>query len=105
MDENLLNMIQIGDYISLSELLENSSVLNIGVMADNQLRQSKNMFIVIATLASRSAIKGGMLPDYAFKLSDNYILKCELLNDYHKINNLRHFMIMDFAIKPNFRCI
>ena len=42
-----------------------------------------------------------MLPDYAFKLSDNYILKCELLNDYHKINNLRHFMIMDFAKRVN----
>lgn len=101
MEQTLMNMIQKGDYISLSELLENSSALNIGIMADNQLRQLKNIFIVIATLASRSAIKGGMLPDYAFKLSDNYILKCELLNDYHKINNLRHFMIMDFAKRVN----
>ena len=42
-----MNMIQKGDYISLSELLENSSALNIGIMADNQLRQLKNIFIVI----------------------------------------------------------
>ena len=41
MEKNLMNMIQKGDYISLSELLENSSVLNTGVIADNQLRQLK----------------------------------------------------------------
>lgn len=48
-----MNMIKKGDYISLSELLENSPLLNAGVIADNQLRQLKNIFIVTATIASR----------------------------------------------------
>ena len=67
----------------------------------NQLRQLKNIFIITATIASRSAIQGGMTPDDAFKLSDNYILKCELLNDYCQINNLLHFMLIDFAKRVN----
>ena len=96
-----MNMIKKGDYISLSELLENSPLLNAGVIADNQLRQLKNIFIVTATIASRSAIQGGITPDDAFKLSDNYILKCELLNDYCQINNLLHFMLIDFAKRVN----
>lgn len=71
------------------------------MMADNPLRQSKNTFIVIATLASRSAIQGGMDPDDAFTLSDEYIQKCELLNDFYQINNLRYLMMMDFTKRVN----
>ena len=99
--KNLMSMIKKGDYISLSELLENSPLLDTGVIADNQLRQLKNIFIITATIASHSAIQGGMTPDDAFKLSDNYILKCELLNDYCQINNLLHFMLIDFAKRVN----
>lgn len=101
LEQNLMNMIKKGDYISLSELLENSPLLNAGVIADNQLRQLKNIFIITATIASRSAIQGGITPDDAFKLSDNYILKCELLNDYCQINNLLYFMLIDFAKRVN----
>lgn len=42
-----------------------------------------------------------MTPDDAFKLSDIYILKCELLNDYCQINNLLHFMLIDFTKRVN----
>ena len=66
-------------------------------MSDNHLRQLKDTFIVTATLASRSAIHGGMSPDDAYPLSDNYIQKCESTNDYYEIINLRHLMIIDFA--------
>ena len=39
LEQNLMSMIKKGDYISLSELLENSPLLDTGVIADNQLRQ------------------------------------------------------------------
>ena len=96
-----MNLIRKGDSVSFSELLKKSSGFNIGMMADNPLRQSKNTFIVIATLASRSAIQGGMDPDDAFTLSDEYIQKCELLNDFYQINNLRYLMMMDFTKRVN----
>ena len=51
--------------------------------------------------ASRSAIQGGMDPDDAFTLSDEYIQKCELLNDFYQINNLRYLMMMDFTKRVN----
>ena len=101
LERNIMNMIRKGDSVSLSELLKKSSGFNIGMMADNPLRQSKNIFIVIATLASRSAIQGGMDPDDAFTLSDEYIQKCEILNDFYQINNLRYLMMMDFTKRVN----
>ena len=101
LERNIMNMIRKGDSVSLSKLLKNSSGFNIGMMADHPLRQSKNTFIVIATLASRSAIQGGMDPDDAFTLSDEYIQKCELLNDFYQINNLRYLMMMDFTKRVN----
>lgn len=101
LERNIMNLIRKGDSVSLSKLLKNSSGFNIGMMADHPLRQSKNTFIVIVTLASRSAIQGGMDPDDAFTLSDEYIQKCELLNDFYQINNLRYLMMMDFTKRVN----
>ena len=101
LEENLMNMIRKGDYVSLSKLLENSPIFKIGVMESNHLRYFKNTFIAIATLASRAAIQGGMTPDDAFTLIDNYIFMCELLNDCDRINNLVHLMIIDFAKRVN----
>lgn len=96
-EQHVMNMIRRGEYTSLSQLLNNIPALKIGTMSDNHLRQLKDTFIVTATLASRSAIHGGMSPDDAFPLSDNYIQKCESTNDYYEIINLRHLMIIDFA--------
>lgn len=97
LEQHVMNMIRRGEYTSLSQLLNNMPALKIGTMSDNHLRQLKDTFIVTATLASRSAIHGGMSPDDAFPLSDNYIQKCESTNDYYEIINLRHLMIIDFA--------
>jgi len=96
-----MNMIRKGDYISISNLLENSPIFKKDVMESNHLRFFKNSFVAIATLASRAAIQGGMNPDDAFTLIDNYILMCELLDDCNRINNLGRLMVMDFAKRVN----
>lgn len=101
LEENLMNMIRKGDYISLSNLLESSPLFKIDVMESNHLRFLKNTFIAIATLASHAAIQGGMTPDDAYTLIDNYILMCELLNDCNRIDNLGRLMIIDFAKRVN----
>lgn len=101
LEENLMNMIRKGDYISLSNLLESSPLFKIDVMGSNHLRFLKNTFIAIATLASHAAIQGGMTPDDAYTLIDNYILMCELLNDCNRIDNLGRLMIIDFAKRVN----
>ncbi len=68
-----------------------------GIVAGNQLRQLRNLFIVTATLASRAAIGGGMHEDDAFSLSDAYIQKAELLMSHNSIMNLQYHMLLDFT--------
>lgn len=46
-------------------------------MADDPLRNSQNLGIVLVTLASRAAIEGGLMPEIAFSLSGSYIRKLE----------------------------
>lgn len=62
-----------------------------------QIRQSKNTFIVTATLVSRAAIRGGMDIDDAFSLSDAYIQKCELSDSVQKITNLQYRMVLNYT--------
>lgn len=88
LEENFMNMIRKGDYISISNLLENSPIFKKDVMESNHLRFFKNSFVAIATLASRAAIQGGMNPDDAFTLIDNYI-------------HLGRLMVIDFAKRVN----
>ena len=45
-----MNMIRKGDYISISNLLENSPIFKKDVMESNHLRFFKNSFVAIATL-------------------------------------------------------
>mgnify|MGYP004577403791 FL=1 len=101
LEQNVMNMVRKGDYMALTGLIEKSAALKIGTMSNDQLRQLKDTFIVTTTLVSRSAIHGGMNPDEAFTLSDNYIQKCESSNDYCQIINLRYLMVIDFARHVN----
>lgn len=61
---------------------------NIGTLSKNTLRNVKNQFIVYITLLTRSAIKGGVSPTEAFKLSDLYIQKAESTEMLDQINQL-----------------
>ena len=49
----------------------------LGVLAENPLRSTKNLCIVVIALASRAAIRGGLSPETAFSLSDSYIQQIE----------------------------
>ena len=101
LEQNVMNMVRKGDYMALTGLIEKSAALKIGTMSNDQLRQLKDTFIVTTTLVSRSAIHGGMNPDVAFTLGDNYIQKCESSYDYSQIINLRNLMVIDFARHVN----
>ena len=61
----------------------------------------KNTFIVSTTLASRTAIRGGLTVEDAMQLSDVYIQKCEFLNSPDRIINLQYHMILDFTDQVN----
>lgn len=72
-----VNSIRTGDPEQLKKSWEEDYVGELGVLADNPLRNSQNLGIVLVTLASRAAIEGGLMPETAFSLSDSYIRKLE----------------------------
>jgi AraC-like DNA-binding protein len=97
LEEALMDILRKGDTEALRVWIDTAPAIRGGVLAVDQLRQLKNTFIVIATLASRSAIRGGMDVDDAFSLSDAYIRRCELLTSQGQIMNLQYNMILEYA--------
>ena len=97
LEQLLMNLIRKGDTAALREWVSSAPAVRGGIIAPDQLRQQKNMFIVTATLASRAAIRGGMAQEDAFSLSDAYIQKCELLSGADRIMNLQYHMIIEFT--------
>lgn len=48
-----------------------------GVLSKDELRNTKNLGIVVMTLASRAAIRGGLMPEISYSMSDVFIQKIE----------------------------
>ena len=96
-ENQMIDMIMRGDVAALKVFFAKIPAVRSGMMAQEQLRQSKNIFIVATTLASRAAIRGGMDVTSALSLSDLYIQKCELAKDIETITNLNYLMIFDYA--------
>ena len=65
--------------------------LSEGKLADNELRQQKNLFIgLIAVIGKGPLIRGGVSIEEAYNLIDFYTQECEKLNTIEAINNLRY---------------
>ena len=97
LEESLMRFVRKGDTAALKQWVTHAPAVRGGVLAFEQLRQRKNMFIVAATLASRAAIRGGLDVNDAFSISDSYIQQCELMSSPLEINNLQYRMIMDYT--------
>lgn len=69
--------IENGNIAELRESLAEDYIGSIGTLAKDPLRQAKNHAIVLITLASRSAIRGGLSHEIAYSFSDSYIQKIE----------------------------
>lgn len=91
------SFIEEGQPDQLRELFSAPPRVEAGRMAQDGLRQMKNMGICTATEASRAAIRGGLDPQEAFQMSDLYIQKLELMDDVAAIEQLIQEMMIDFA--------
>lgn len=96
-EQTIKNIIRKGDTAILKDWIATAPAVRAGTLANEQLRQSKNLFVVAATIASRAAIQGGMDAQDALSLSDAFIQKCELLNNMERITNLQYRMILEFT--------
>lgn len=96
-EELLMDIVRRGDTAALKRWLTQAPPVHAGKLAGDQLRQMRNLFIVIATLSSRAAIRGGMEENDAFSLSDAYIQRVELLTSQGQIMNLQYNMVLEFT--------
>lgn len=96
-EQLILHMVRKGDSATLKEWLASAPAIRSGKVAQEQMRQRKNIFIVAVTLVARAAIHGGMDVNDAFSLSDSYIQQCELLSSPEKLVNLQYRMLLDYT--------
>lgn len=60
----------------------------IGRLGKDELTHYRNLAVVVVTLASRSAMEGGVLPEVAYSVADAYTMKISELRDVAKITKL-----------------
>lgn len=99
LEQAVMTIVQRGDTAALHNWIKAAPAVRGGIIAAEQLRQTKNTFIVATTLASRAAIRGGLSVEDSFSLSDAYIQKCELMNAPDKIIALQYRMITEYTAR------
>ena len=86
-----------GDLNGLKDFMKTVPPLDIGSVAQDSLRQSKNIFIITIALMTRHAISGGLDIETAYQLSDSYIQEAERMTDATAITLLTATATMDFT--------
>lgn len=97
LEQRIMNIVRRGDVAALKECFRSAPAVRGGTLAQEQIRQQKNTFIVTATLVARAAIRGGMSVEDSLSLSDAYIQKCELFTNVDDIYNLQYRMVLDYT--------
>lgn len=96
-EQQYLDYIRSGNVAALKAFFSNAFSIQAGKVADNTLRQAKNILIVSTTLATRYAIEGGLDIETAYQLSDIYIQEGEKLQSIDELNRLQYNMLLDFV--------
>lgn len=96
-ENTLLDIIAKGDIAAMEDWLNTPTTVQNGVIASHPIRQLKNTFISTVTLASRSAISGGMDAADAIRLANEYIYKAEMLSSAEDIFNLQFHVVKSFT--------
>ena len=78
-EEREQDSIRRGDLEALSRSFQETYTGEVGILAKNPLRHSKNIAITLIALSSRSAISAGIPSEIAYSLSDAYVLQVEEL--------------------------
>lgn len=82
------DLLRMGDPRAVEEGVRMFSSNLPGHISDDPLRNYKYLFVASTTLASRSAIAGGMDAERAYNISDLYILKMDLLQSVDEVKAL-----------------
>lgn len=96
-EQALLKLVEEGNLEHRKLRSQFSSTGNVGKMSQNDpLRQVKNQIIVYTALCTRAAIRGGLPPETAYSLSDQYIQMAESCSNVSELAEVNHTMQDDF---------
>lgn len=98
-DQELREMTSIeqGDLETLYKSLHENYPGKVGRLAKDDLRNAKNLAIVNTALACRAAIRGGVMPEISFSLSDTLIQSIEECADIDTVNHLMTALKYQYA--------
>ena len=100
-EQQLLSYVSAGDETGLKAFLQEiagKQVLFEGKLADDTLRQSKNIFNGwISMVGKVGAIRGNLDIEQTYRLIDLYTQECERCTTVSEVNNLRYSSLMDFT--------
>lgn len=97
LEKEIERIVENGCIEQLNEFIKKAPSTRPGILSNDTIRQHKNIFVVTTTLVSRAAIRGGLSPIEALKLSDLYIQKMELLTSISEIQTLQVKMIIEYT--------
>ena len=96
-EKEMLRYVREGDLSYKEHMKKMASTGRIGNISDGSpLRQLKNMLIVNTTLFSRAAMDGGLPPETAYTLSDQYLQAIE------KNNSMQFLIEMNSSMQDDF---
>ncbi|MBE6979011.1 MAG: helix-turn-helix domain-containing protein [Ruminococcaceae bacterium] len=100
-ERRLLEYVKQGDPDQMRKFLLDTVMeipLTEGKLADDPLRQAKNLFLGTVTMVGKDgAIPGGMDIEQTYQLIDTYIQECERLQSIDEVKNLQFNMLIDFT--------
>ncbi len=87
-EQEELELIYRGDLDGLVRMEQKKRMGKVGKLAEEQLRSEKNLAICALTLYCRAAIRGGLLAEEAFSISDGYIQEIEEVRSVKEVVSL-----------------
>lgn len=101
LEQQLVELVRLGDVNRMRKFLSlvaKTEPLKEGKLAENPIRQAKNIFIGAATIFGKyGAIPGGLGIEETYQLIDTYVQECERLSSVDAITTLQYNMLIDFT--------
>ena len=69
------------------------------ILADDSLRNNKNIFITVSALITQAAVEGGLNVETALELFSSYIRQCEKTKEPQQTAQLLNKIALDFATR------
>lgn len=96
-ERQIAECVRCGNLRELEQLLKAPPVEPDALSGEDPLRKAKNLFIVVAAVAARTVIGGGMEPEAALRLGDVYMQRAETLSEIRDVDALCVKMLADFT--------